>query len=247
METDTTGASPARGNPPLDPQRRAHLDDIMASATDDPAAPWALLAGFGDEIAATLRALARADGLRIDADELDGLTADACLELVAVARSWRPEGGALPWTYARPRLRSLLHRHAGPVLAPLPPVEAADPRNWGAAAPADDDSSLAVLGRVAVDGAVPAVRALHEALAVACAPVDGELVLRYIQHKAAGDPSPSHTVGAQLGRRPDAVRQAYHRARTRLRRLALDDHRFRPLLAFPFLAEQPQSSREQAA
>lgn len=247
MRTDTAGTSPAR-NGPLDPQRRAQLERIMAGAADDPAAPWALLDAFGTEIGRMLRAIARQDGLaHLGGDELDGLTADACVEIVAVAGSWRPDGGALPWTYARPRLRTLLHRHAGPALAPLPPVDPADPSNWGAAAPADDESSYVVLRRVASSGAEPAVVALHDALAATCSPADAELVLRYLQHKVAGDPSPSHTVGAQLGRRPDAVRQAYHRARARLRRLALADHRFRPLLCLPFVAEAPEAGREQAA
>lgn len=241
MRTDTTGTAPTRTNRALCPQRRAELDSIMATATDDGAAPWALLAAFGDEIGATLRALARADGLagRIDADELDGLVADACVVIVGVAGSWRPDGGALPWTYARPRLLALLRRHAGPIMAPLPPVDPADPRNWGGTTPVDSDDSLVVLASAAAaPAAEPAVGALHEALTATCTPDDGELVLRYLQHKAAGDPSPSHSVGAQLGRHPDAVRQAFCRARTRLRRLALAEHRFRCLLGLPFLAEQ---------
>lgn len=245
MRTDTAGTSPAR----MGPERRAQLEAIMASAADDPAAAWALLDTFGEEIGRTLRAIARLDGLaHLGDDELDGLTADACTVIVGVAGSWRPDGGALPWTYARPRLRTLLHHHAGPVLAPLPPVDPADPRNWGAAAPPDDESSFVVLRRVATHGAAePAVVALHDGLAATCSPADAELVLRYLQHKAAGDPSPSHTVGAQLGRRPEAVRQAYHRARARLRRLALADHHFRPLLCLPFLAEVSEAGRERAA
>ena len=86
-----------------------------------------------------------------------------------------------------------------------------------------------------------------DGLAATCSPADAELVLRYLQHKAAGDPSPSHTVGDQLGRRPEAVRQAYHRARSRLRRLALADHHFRPLLCLPFLADASEAGREWAA
>ena len=244
MRMDTTGASPAR----LEPHRRAELERIMASAAHDPAAPWALLDAFGDRIGATLRAIARQDGLaRLDGAELESLTVDACLVIVGVAGSWRPDGGALPWTYARARLRTLLHQHAAPLLAPLPAVDPADPRNWGATAPADDEPSFVVLRRVVSAGAEPAVVALHDALDATCSPADAELVLSYLQHKAAGDPSPSHSVGAQLGRRPEAVRQAYHRARSRLRRLALADHRFRPLLCLPFLADVPETGRERAA
>ena len=245
MRTDTAGTTPAR----MGPERRAQLEAIMASAAEDPAAAWALLDAFGEDIGRTLRAIARQDGLaHLGDDELDGLTADACTVIVGVAGSWRPDGGALPWTYARPRLRTLLRRHAGPVLAPLPPVDPADQRNWGAAAPADDESSFVVLRRVATDAtAEPAVVALHNGLAATCSPADAELVLRYLQHKAAGDPSPSHTVGDQLGRRPEAVRQAYHRARSRLRRLALADHHFRPLLCLPFLADASKAGRERAA
>lgn len=237
MRTDTTGTDPAPTTGSLGPEQRAELAATMAAAAaGDAAAPWALLEAFGDRIAACLRSLARADGLRID-DDLEGLLAEACLELADVAGSWRPDGGALPWTYAAPRLRAMLHRHAGPALVPLPPEDRADPRNWGEAAPGDDDPSLVVLARVADERGEPAVVALRDALGAACSPADGELVLRYLQQKAAGDPSPAHTVGAQLGRRPDAVRQAFRRARTRLRRLALAERRFRPLLALPFLAE----------
>ena len=72
---------------------------------------------------------------------------------------------------------------------------------------------------------------------VAVAPRDAELVLLYAQQQAAGDPSPSHTVGAMLERSPAAVRQSFCRTRRKLRRLALTEPDYRSLLTLPLLAD----------
>ena len=61
--------------------------------------------------------------------------------------------------------------------------------------------------------------------------------LQYRFQKALGDPSPAHTVGAELGLRPDNVRQIDHRVRNRIIDLADSDERFTPLLALPWLGE----------
>jgi hypothetical protein len=101
---------------------------------------------------------------------------------------------------------------------------------------------VVVLDRLVRDGRRPALVALREGLAAVVTERDAELVLLYVQQQASGDPSPSHTVARMVGRRPDAVRQAFHRARNRLRRLALTDRRFRPLLALPFLAAEQRAA-----
>jgi hypothetical protein len=84
----------------------------------------------------------------------------------------------------------------------------------------------------------PVLVTLAEALDTATSARDAEVVLLYLQQQASRDPSPSHTVAMLVGRRPDAVRQAFHRSRRRLRHLALTEPRFRPLLTLPFLAEE---------
>jgi hypothetical protein len=226
---------------PLEQHRRAELARIMAGLADDPAMEVALYQHFGDELRAALVALAREHGLRPPLpDELDGLAFDACTELGRIAGSWRPDGGALPWVYGKARLVSLLRRHAGPRTQPLPEGGLADGGTVeGATAPAvapDDPPAIVVLDRLVRRDGHPVLVTLAEALGTATSERDAEVVLLYLQQQASHDPSPSHTVARLVGRRPDAVRQSFHRSRQRLRRLALSDDRFRPLLALPFLA-----------
>jgi hypothetical protein len=100
----------------------------------------------------------------------------------------------------------------------------------------DAPPAIVVLDRLVRRDGDPVLVTLAEALDTATSERDAEVVLLYLQQQASHDPSPSHTVAMLVGRRPDAVRQAFHRSRERLRRLALTDDRFRPLLALPFLA-----------
>jgi hypothetical protein len=130
----------------------------------------------------------------------------------------------------------MLRRHAGPPTRPLPD----DALVEGATAPAvapDDPPAVVVLDGLVRERGHPVLTRLAEALAGTVSERDAELLLLYLQQQAADDPSPSHTVARLVGRRPDAVRQAFHRARRTLRRLAVADARFRPLLALPFLAD----------
>jgi hypothetical protein len=228
------------------PERRALLAELMARLPDDPAAQVGLHQEFGDELRRTLRFLARQLGLpAIDDDDLDGLAFDACEVLATVARWWTPDGGALPWNYGRDRLRTMLRTWEGLRTVPLPEGDV-----LGAAAALcavhDDGPAIEVLDRLVRDDAHPVLgcfqRALHRAVSLG----DHELVLRYAEQLAADDPSPSHTVSALVERSPDAVRQAFCRARRKLRRLALDEADFRPLLALPLLAED-RPSRQEAA
>lgn len=59
-----------------------------------------------------LRAL-RDAGIWVDQDRLHDIVHDAVLELVRAAPSWRPDGGAAPWTWARPRLVAIAFEHVG--------------------------------------------------------------------------------------------------------------------------------------
>ena len=228
--------------PSLDPERRAVLAAIMAELPGDPAMEVALYSEFGAELRRALLALARQHQLpAIADDEFDGLTFDACEVIGTIARWWRPDGGALPWVYGRDRLLALLRHHIGPITRPLPHGELADTTVEGATARAvapDDRPAVRVLDQLIRDDRHPVLRNLADALEAVVSTADAELLLLYLQQQAAGDPSPSHTVGVLTARRPDAVRQAFSRARRRLRKLALTDDHFRALLALPFLAER---------
>jgi hypothetical protein len=228
------------------PERRAVLAGLMARLPDDPAAQVGLHQEFGGELRGTLVVLARELGLApIPGDELDGLAFDACEVMAVVARWWDPAGGALPWTYGRERLKAMLREWEGPRTVPLPDGELLGEVQPVVAVP-DDRPALEVLDRLVRDDAHPVVSRFHQALRRTVPVGDHELVLLYAQQLAFADPSPSHTVATLVGRSPDAVRQAFCRARRKLRRLALDDADFRPLLALPLLAEG-RPSRQEAA
>jgi hypothetical protein len=228
------------------PERRAVLAELMARLPDDPAAQVGLHQEFGGELRATLVVLARQLGLPpIGADDLDGLAFDACDVMATVARWWDPAGGALPWTYGRERLKAMLREWEGLRTVPLPEGDLLGDATAVEAAP-DDRPALVVLDRLVRDDAHPVLRRFQEALELVLPAGDRELVLLYAQQLGAADPSPSHTVAQLLGRTPDAVRQAYCRSKRKLRRLALDDADFRPLLALPLLTEGRPSRREAA-
>ena len=226
-------------------ERRALLEELMARLPHDPAAQVSLHEAFGAELRGTLVVLARELAMApLPDDELDGLAFDACEVLATVARWWDPAKGALPWTYGRERLKAMLRRWEGLRADPLPEGDVLG------AAPStvvfdDDRPALVVLDRLVRDDAHPVLRCFRDALA-RLPERDGELVLLYAQQLDAGDPSPSHTVGVLLERSPEAVRQAFCRARRRLRALALADDAFRPLLALPILAEGRPDRREAA-
>lgn len=230
----------------MSPERRALLAELMARLPHDPAAEVSLLVAFGDELRGTIVVLARQLGLPpIAPDDLEGLAFDACGVLATVARWWDPDGGALPWTYGRERLRSMLRAWEGVRTVALPEgdVLGAAPSTVAAT---DDQPALVVLDRLVHHAGHPVLRRFRDALERVLAESDRELVLLYAQQQDAGDPSPSHTVGALVGRSPEAVRQAFSRARRRLRRLALAEADFRPLLSLPLLAEGRPSRREAA-
>ena len=227
----------------MDAARRRDLEVIMAGlAAGDAAMVVALVDRFGGELRRTLIALARTAELRRPPDEeLDGLVYDAALAIARVARAWRPDGGALPGVWARQRLLRVLWEAAGPpaILVAGLRVEqpAADDLSWRGTEP----PALVVLAGAARRHAGAAL--VEEALTIAVRERDREVLLRHADQVGAGDPSPAVTVGRELGRSPDAVRQAVSRGRRRLRDLAEADSRFRPLLRLPLLG--PAS--EQAA
>ena len=219
---------------------RARVAALMARMADgDAAAVFELYEACGARLAAVMRAHLGAVGVRgVPREEVDGLVMDACLELFACAGAWRPDGGALPWTWAAGRLRRLAARWVGIHADELDEgaydeggaAAATGPAAWSG----DEGSAFEVLREASRHHALADL--LLDGLGRVGSPRDQAIVLELRLQADLGDPSPSHTVAAGLGASPEAVRQVSSRMRRRLRRLADSDERFAPLADLPLVA-----------
>ncbi|MCX7791722.1 MAG: biotin/lipoyl-binding protein, partial [Chloroflexaceae bacterium] len=90
---------------------RAELARLLAAMADDVAMVVPFLEAYGDRLAAVvrrhLRDLGRHDLAR-DLDTVEGLVIDVVLLLRDHAGAWRPDGAALPWSWAWPAIRALV-------------------------------------------------------------------------------------------------------------------------------------------
>lgn len=208
-----------RRAPGMAPERRRHLEAVMASLAADPtdtAAFDALYDGFGDVIRGCLRRHLRELGvMAVSSDDLDGLALDVVFELCDLAGAWRPDGGALPWNWAWSRLRRLASEHVG---------QHADPLDDEHHDLVDPGSPLAGSdGRTAREIAAscnhPALSGLVADLGAVASDRDVEVWLEHTLQKAHGDPSPANTIARERGLKPDAVRQIVCRTKKKVDRL----------------------------
>lgn len=180
---------------------------------------------FGGHIARTVtEELRRLHIHSAEPDDRDGLVLDVCFALADCAGGWQPDG-ALPWNWARARVRAVVGRWVGQF------ADSYDADVHGIHVPppvqpysGDEPSMLDVLEATASHHPVAAL--LRDALAQAGSPRDQELLLAYEAQKQAGDHSPAITLGVSFGLSPDAVRQAVSRIRRGLRRLVATDQRY---------------------
>jgi DNA-directed RNA polymerase specialized sigma24 family protein len=216
--------------PPGGPSGRDELVAIMARLADgDDAAVVTLLERFGAPIAGAVRRAARTRPGRLDAAEVDVLVLDVCFELQRVAAGWSPDGGALPWVWARHRVENVVDRHLGTVGDVLDEDRLAelDDRAVEGAERVEAGSMFDALERVAPDMA--SARLLTEAFEeAAISRRDREVLFEYAFEKASGNRAPAVTVAAAFDMKEATVRQAFRRARRRLRDLIARDE---PLLA----------------
>jgi hypothetical protein len=205
------------------------LVEVMAAiATGDRAAPFTLYTEFGGAVANQMRSHLRSVGVGVvSANDLDGLVIDACLALGDCGRAWSPDGGALPWTWARARLRGIAVDWVGQHAAEFVDSSAVLDARGVCEVAVDDADELEVLARLAAVDAACAL--LEEALERVASERDRKVVLELRVQADAGDPSPAHTVGPRHGLSPDATRQVASRVCRRLRQLAATDAHFAPL------------------
>jgi DNA-directed RNA polymerase specialized sigma24 family protein len=225
--------------------RRERLVEIMGMAAGDESAVAALYLEFGEEIGAVIRYLVpRRGGAHLDEDDIDGLVFDACLVLARLARSWRADGGALPWTWARQRLDALVCERIGPVTTPLVREEQLGATPAPFTAVLDDGTASTTLSNLARGDERCAL--LLEALDAAVSPTDAEVLIRLRVQLDSGDPSPSHTVADELGLRAPAIRQRASRARRKLAEVIRTEPRYAPIADIALLDATP-TRREDAA
>ena len=229
----------------MDAGRRERLAEIMAAAVDDESAAVTLYLEFEDEIGGVIRYLVpRRGGAHLDDDDVDGIVFDACVILARLARSWRPDGGALPWNWARRRLDTLVCERIGPLTRPLVREEQLGAARETFAAMLDDGSVASALTTLAdVDDRCALVL---EMLEKAVSPKDAEVLLRLRVQHDSGDPSPSHTVADELGLLAPAIRQRASRARRKLAEVIRSEPRYAPLADIALLEATP-ARREVAA
>ncbi len=201
----------------MEPQRRIRLVQIMtALAVGDHAMVFALIEEFEVELTRQVRHIARAAGRQLSPEQVADLVVDCGLVLAEVAAAWRPDGGALPWTWARARLAQVVHRELfGP--EPVDPADLGNidgPEGSGPVRPAAVEpdwcgilSGLAA-GRRDVAGVVVELEQVSER--------NRQVFLEFRLQQDLGDPSPANTVADMFDLQPANVRQIVQRTRRRL-------------------------------
>lgn len=212
----------------METERFERLVVVMsAMAAGDKAAVFSLYSDFWTQLAASIRRELRRLGVEHPhPEELDGMVIDACLVLLDCGGAWKPEGGALPWTWAQRRLAGVVSDWVGQYADELDADRADSDGDDGRAAAAggDDEPELDVLLRMASRHARCALAL--EALELVASRRDQAIVLELRCQIAAGDPSPALTVAARHNVSGEVVRKAASRVRERLNRLAAEEQRF---------------------
>jgi hypothetical protein len=212
--------------------------ELMARmGAGDRTAIFCLYDEFSGPLATMVRRLLRRRGVdAIPRDDVDGLVIECCIALSDVAGAWRPEGGALPWTWARHRIEAVVQRYVGQHADRLDDVHLsrlAD-RPAEAASPGTEAEALGLLDALA--GGDGLCGLLREALGRSGTERDQRLLLEVqIQH-SMGDRAPAATVAGMFDMSSEAVRQQVRRVRVRLQRLVADEPRYAALADLPLVA-----------
>ncbi len=176
-------------------------------------------------------------GIWLSADRLEDLIRDCIVELIDLAPSWRSDGGAPPWAWARQRLVALAFARLGILADDLDRhhslVDDRGDPHQAVNTPAPP-APLEVLDRLAADRHEAAL--LVEALTGGISRRDQVVWLDVLIEHGAGNRSPAVTVAQTHGLSPALVRKICQRVRERLARIGRSDDRFGPLLDLPVLA-----------
>lgn len=221
----------AEGN--LRSDDRSRVAELMARIVDgDDAAFFMLVSEFDSRVAYIVRQFVTDMGRRdilADEDELSGLVTDAWLVIRERVGGWSADG-AMPWRWAHLAIRHRVSEAVGHRTTPLMEDDGVEEAAWS---PTGDCEDL-VLTRLRCGD--PRLALMLTTLKANLSERDYLVVVEYLQQQSFGDPSPSHTVGRLYRVKSDNVRQIYHRARKRMRKLATDDPELESLRGFWWLA-----------
>ena len=96
------------------PERRAELAAVMSGVSERrPDAIQRLFTLATPPLRRMVRTTFDNDGIRVPPDLVDDIVRDLVVELIDLAGSWRPDGGATPWHWARSRLLARAYRSLG--------------------------------------------------------------------------------------------------------------------------------------
>ena len=177
-----------------------------------------------------------AAGFRLSREELDDLTRSAVVDIAGLAGTWRPDGGALPWNWARQRILAQAFTAITGCHKSLDADPDSDvPESETRFASASDEADLAeTLDRLA--GCVPEAGLLLSGLNQVANERDRQIWLEYVAEQAVGNPAPAGAVARTHGLREPNVRKIVQRVRKGLSDLAQEDPSFEMLGQFPAVA-----------
>jgi len=190
---------------------RAKVDVVMlAIAAGRDGAVWELHALAEPDLGRIVRREAQRVNVWLTADEVFEVTLDAAMEIARIARSWEP-AGALPWVWAKKRVRNLVHAHIDTFTRELDDELAEEEAPPPAAPPISGIEALRKLAEVHDQA-----RELQARLERYVTPRDADIWLSYQVEQDGGNRSPAVTIAAEHEMRPDAVRKVVQRVGERV-------------------------------
>ncbi len=203
-----------------EPRPRALVDIVDGMVAGDTASILAFHEIAAPEVRSIVLRSLRAAGIWVDKDRLHDIVQDGLLALQRHIGSWRPDGGATPWGWARHRLVAIAFDHVGILAVDLDGVP--EPRSeQGSTSDDVDRCPLELLAELATTH--PKVAELERALSATVSERDGRVWLDLLCEESGGNRSASVTVAQTHGLSHANVRKIRQRVRQRLTALSTDD------------------------
>jgi len=168
-----------------------------------------------------------------NAELLNDIVRDCVVELARIAPSWRPDGGAKPWNWARPRLVAFAYKQLGTFADDIDDhTELAD----DGAVPTGPDMGDVIELFGGLRTRDPILDLLGEALELVAGQRDRRVWLEMLIESFEGNRSPAVTVAVNNEIKPANARKVNQRMNGKLINLAVTTTHFGPLLRLPALA-----------